>query len=118
MLSIPPAITISASPQRIAWAAMVTLFKPEPQSLLTVSAGTLLGRPALMADCLAGFCPQPAVSTWPRITSSTLAGSRPVFQEGANHDAAQFDGTDRCQATLKGADGGAGCGYDDDVLHD
>src|SRR5207253_2309091 len=27
--------------------------------------------PAFMAACRAGFCPWPAVSTWPRITSST-----------------------------------------------
>src|ERR1044072_8250795 len=34
--------------------------------------------PALMAAWRAGFCPTPAVSTWPRITSDTCSGATPA----------------------------------------
>ncbi|MNE39360.1 hypothetical protein D3C80_1333090 [compost metagenome] len=78
MFSWPPAITTSASPQRMAWVASCRALRPEPQTLFRVSAGTLKGRPALIAAWRAGFCPAPAVSTWPRMTSSTCAGSSPV----------------------------------------
>ena len=44
---------------------------PEPQTLLTVVAPTLTGRPAAMAAWRATFCPRPAPTTLPRITSST-----------------------------------------------
>src|SRR5690554_5117853 len=43
-----------------------------------VIAGTELGRPALMAAWRAGFWPQPAVSTWPRMTSPTCSPAIPV----------------------------------------
>ena len=69
MLSCPPAMTISESPSRIACAASITAFRPEPQTLLMVIAGTPLGSPDLITDWRAGFCPAPACSTWPRITS-------------------------------------------------
>src|SRR5690606_37049125 len=46
--------------------------------LFRVMAGTACGRPARMAAWRAGFWPEPAVSTWPRMTSSTCAASRPV----------------------------------------
>ncbi len=77
MFSWPPAITISASPSRIACAASITAFSPEPQTLLIVIAGTSCGRPALMTAWRAGFCPQPACSTWPRITSPICSPCRP-----------------------------------------
>ena len=69
MLSWPPAMMMSESPSRIACAASITAFSPEPQTLLMVIAGTLTGRPALMTAWRAGFWPTPAVRTWPRITS-------------------------------------------------
>src|SRR6187549_1551644 len=47
----------------------MTAFRPEPQTALMVSAGTLCGRPLLITDWRAGFWPEPAVSTWPRMTS-------------------------------------------------
>src|SRR5690606_19373880 len=59
MDSWPPAIMIRASPQRIAWAAICTALRPEPQTLLMVNAGTLWGRPPCTAACRAGFWPQP-----------------------------------------------------------
>ena len=48
MLSWPPASTISESPSRIDWAASITAFSPEPQTLLIVIAGTAFGSPDLM----------------------------------------------------------------------
>jgi hypothetical protein len=49
----------------------MTAIKPDEQTLLTVIAFTLGGRPAFKADCLAGFWPIPACTTQPMITSST-----------------------------------------------
>ncbi len=49
MLSTPPASTSSASPARMARAAVPTASSPEPQSRLIVAAGTLVGSPASSA---------------------------------------------------------------------
>ena len=46
MLSWPPAMTISLSPSRMACAASITAFRPEPQTLLMVIAGTALRQAA------------------------------------------------------------------------
>jgi hypothetical protein len=43
-----------------------------------VLAETWQAMPAPRAACRAGFWPQPAVSTWPMITSSTAAASMPA----------------------------------------
>ena len=45
MDSMPPATTMSASPRAMVWAAMITVLRPEPQTLFTVVAGTCLGSP-------------------------------------------------------------------------
>jgi hypothetical protein len=47
--SMPPATTMSLSPVAMPWAASITAFKPEPHTLLIVSAATFGGRPARMA---------------------------------------------------------------------
>jgi hypothetical protein len=78
MLSCPPATTTSASPARIACAASMTAFKPDPHTLFTVNEGTVFGIPAAIAACRAGFCPIPAVSTLPITTSSTASGGTPA----------------------------------------
>ena len=44
--SVPPASTTSAWPVRMNMAAWMTASKPEPQSRLTVRAGTASGTPA------------------------------------------------------------------------
>ena len=75
MLSIPPATTALASPLRISSAARLTALSEDAQTLFTVSAGTLVGRPALMAAWRAGICPMPAVMTVPMMTWSTSAPS-------------------------------------------
>ncbi len=74
MFSWPPATTISASPFAIDCAASITAFSPDPQTTLIVIAGTETGMPALISAWRAGFWPEPAVSTWPMITSETWSG--------------------------------------------
>ncbi len=83
MLSWPPAMTISLSPSRMACAASITAFSPEPQTLLIVIAGTADGSPDLMTAWRAGFCPVPACSTWPRITSPICSPLRPERSSSA-----------------------------------
>src|SRR5882672_4842577 len=75
---MPPATTISESPVAIPWAASITAFKPEPQTLLMVKAATLGGRPAPRAAWRAGACPRPAETTLPMMTSSTASGVKPA----------------------------------------
>ena len=74
MFSMPPATMTSASPARMICDASVTDFRPEPQSMLIVVAGTSTGSPAPTAACRAGFWPSPACSTQPSRTSSTSSG--------------------------------------------
>ena len=49
MLSTPPAITTSASPERIRRAASFTASSPLPQRRFTVTPGTVSGSPASSA---------------------------------------------------------------------
>src|ERR1700686_4730965 len=72
---MPPATTMELFPVSTAWAASATAFSPEPQTLLTVMAPTLGGRPPKMAACRAGFWPSPADTTLPMMHSSTCSGS-------------------------------------------
>ena len=48
----------------------MTALRPEPQTLLTVTAGMSSGTPPPMAAWRAGACPSPAVTTLPMMTSS------------------------------------------------
>src|SRR5262245_27024006 len=75
---MPPATTTSVSPVAMPCAASITAFRPEPQTLLIMSAPTLGGRPARMAACRAGAWPTPAERTLPMMTSSTWSGARPA----------------------------------------
>ena len=78
IFSVPPATTISASPATMARAASITVFMPEPHTMFTVKAGTLYGIPAFTPTCRATFWPRPAVSTPPKMTSSTVSGLTPA----------------------------------------
>ncbi|MNT86172.1 hypothetical protein D3C72_2264290 [compost metagenome] len=51
---------------------------PEPQTRLTVIAGTETGSPAPMAACRAGFMRLPAWITFPNTTLPTSPGSIPA----------------------------------------
>src|SRR5690349_20874291 len=79
MFCTPPATTRSAVPLATACAAKCTACCDEPHCRSTVTPGTCSGRPAdsqqvraRSPDC------GPTVSTQPRMTSSTAAGSAPV----------------------------------------
>ncbi len=67
---------MSLSPAKILCAAKTTDFNPDPQTLLIVNAGTVSGIPAAIETCLATFCPCPAPSTFPKMTSSTKFASK------------------------------------------
>lgn len=58
-------------------------FMPEAQTLLTVVQTTVLGKPAPIAAWRAGACPRFALSTFPKNTSCTVAGSTPAFWSAA-----------------------------------
>ncbi len=74
MLSIPPATTTSVAPTVKLSCASMTVFIPEPHTLLTVDVGTPFGTPAAIAACLAGACPTPAGRTHPMRTSLPSSG--------------------------------------------
>lgn len=78
MFSMPPAITHSASPRRTSRAAEAIASAPDPQTRLTVMAGTDSGRPPLSVACRAGFMPAPAWITLPNTTDETFSGARPL----------------------------------------
>src|SRR5438552_7468678 len=75
---MPPATAMSMSPARMPWSASITAFRPEPHTLLIVSAATWSGRPPFSAACRAGFWPRPADTTLPMMHSSTISGSMPA----------------------------------------
>src|SRR5215831_12627311 len=56
----------------------MTALSPDPQTLFTVSAATVSGRPPRRAACRDGFWPSPALTTLPRMHSSTACGSTPA----------------------------------------
>lgn len=56
----------------------ISAFIADAHTLLTVVHGVACDSPAPNAACLAGACPTPAVSTFPKNTSSTLAGEIPA----------------------------------------
>ena len=77
MFSIPPAMAASTWPTQISCAADAIACAPEPQTRLTVIAGTATGTPPLIAACRAGFMRFPAWMTLPITTLPMRAGSRP-----------------------------------------
>jgi len=77
MLSAPPAMMISAPPERIFSAAMAMDCRPELQKRLMVTAGTVSGRPARRAAMRAMLLPLSASGlAQPMMTSSIQAGSK------------------------------------------
>ena len=60
MLSVPPATTVSASPDSTAAAANATDLRPDAHAMFRVVAGTDSATPPASAASRAGFCPTPA----------------------------------------------------------
>src|SRR5215831_18331703 len=56
----------------------MTAFRPLPHTLLTVNAATSSCSPPRSAAWRAGFCPSPALTTFPMMHSSTIPGSTPA----------------------------------------
>src|SRR5262249_45283486 len=63
--SMPPATTMSCSPVMMALLPMTTALRPDPHTLLTVTAPTELDTPAPIDAWRAGACPCPAGRTHP-----------------------------------------------------
>src|SRR5258707_574564 len=79
MLSRPPATITSASPVMMRCAANAMVCRPDEQKRLTVTPGTVTGRPARIADRRAIFCPVARSGmAQPITTSSTSPGSTPA----------------------------------------
>jgi hypothetical protein len=81
MFSMPPATALSSMPSVTSCAAEAMACAPEPQTRLTVIAGTSTGIPPSTADCRAGFILLPAWMTFPITTVST---SEPLSLERVN----------------------------------
>src|SRR5438128_569617 len=77
MFSRRPAMAASRWPGQISCAAEAIACALEPQTQLTVIAGTATGTPPLIAACRAGFMRLPAWMTLPITTLPTRAGSSP-----------------------------------------
>ena len=78
MFSMPPATAASISPAAISCAAETIACAPEPQTRLTVMAGTSTGAPPPIAAWRAGFILLPAWTTLPITTEPSAAASRPA----------------------------------------
>ena len=76
--SMPPATATSYSPAWIALPASMTARMPEPQTLWTVTHGTVFGMPAPSEAWRAGAWPDPAWRTLPKMTCSTSSGRTPA----------------------------------------
>ncbi len=75
MLSVPAAMTISASPVRTRSAAIDTAFNPDEQKRLIVMPGTLSGSPASSRPIRATFIP----CSYSGIAQPTITSSMRVF---------------------------------------
>src|SRR6516225_3126883 len=73
----------------------MTAFRPDPQTLLTVTAATWSGSPPLSAACRAEFCPRPAETTLPMMHSSTILGSTPARRTASATTSAPSSGAVR-----------------------
>ena len=83
-----------ASPARIDCAASMTALRPEPQTLLMVTADTVAGTPALIAAWRAGACPTPPWTTLPMMTSCRSPASIPARSTAARMATAPSSGAD------------------------
>src|SRR5258708_22986615 len=107
MFSMPPAMATSTWPSQISCAAVAIACAPEPQTRLTVIAGTATGTPPLSAACRAGFMRLPAWMTLP-ITTADARGIEPrAPQRFANHRATELGRRSRFQRTVVSSDRGA-----------
>ena len=114
--SMPPATATSMSPVAMPWAASITAFSPEPQTLLMVSAATRSCRPPLSAAWRAGIL---AVARLDDVAHDALVHDRGIdagARDRLAHDMrAELGGLEIFQRAEKFAGRGS-CGGDDDAL--
>src|SRR5712691_5208948 len=70
---------MSYSPHRMSFAAYITDLRPDPHTLLTVTAPAETGMPAPMPAWRAGACPMAACSTLPMMTCWIASGCTREF---------------------------------------
>ena len=88
---MPPVTTTSTSPARIIESAISTARIDDAHTLLIVSAGVSIGRPAPIAAWRAGAWPAPPCSTWPMITYCGSRGSTPdALERGPDRERAEL----------------------------
>ena len=118
MLSTPPATTISASPARMACAALCTACSPEPHWRMTVYAGTSTGKPALRAATRARLAASALCFACPKMTSSTTSGVHPgTLDRRQDHDLGELLRRHVLQRAADPAERGTDRGDDDDFSH-
>ena len=112
--SCPPATTISNSPARISWSASAIASSPDRHTLLMVSAGTVIGMPALTAAWRAGIWPAPAVQhlAHDHVVDLVRAARRPL-ERALDRDAAEVGAGEVLERAEQAAHRGAGSGDDD-----
>jgi hypothetical protein len=116
MLSCPPATSTRASPARTACAASITARRPEPHTMLTVSAETPGGTPALSAACRAGAWPSAGLHDVAHDDLLHVVAAHAGAPERlADGDGAEVGRLDRLRAAEELADRRAG-GADDHGL--
>ena len=113
MDSMPPATTMSNSPALISWSASAIASRPDRQTLLIVSAGTVIGMPAATAAWRAVIWPVPAWMTWPMITYSTWSGATPERSSARrDRDPAELGGGEVLERAQQASHRRAGPGDD------
>ena len=78
MDSQPPTSSIWSSPERMIWEPSEIARIDDAQTLLSVMAGVVSGRPAPTMTWRATFWPTPPCRTWPKMTSSIASLSTPA----------------------------------------
>jgi len=97
----------------------MTAFRPEPQTELMVSAGTVTGRPLLMTVWRAGFWPAPGGEHLAEDKLADLLAGEPGALEQLDHNRGpQIGRRGLGENAAELAHRGAGGGDDDDVFHD
>ncbi len=118
MFSMPPATTMSASPASIIWAAMLTQFRPEPQTTLTVTAGVSMGRAGLQGSLTSDVLAQTGLDDAAHVDMVDLLRlDVGAVQSLLDDDGAQLSGGDIGEGAAELANGSTAGAGDDDLFH-
>ena len=118
MFSIPPATTMSASPASIIWAAMLTQFRPEPQTTLTVTAGGLDRQAGLQRSLTSDVLAQASLDDAAHVNMVDLLRlDIGAVQSLFDDDGAQLSSGDIGEGAAELANSSTACAGDDDLFH-